>query len=107
MPPWTTPALATRNATARLLASVPLQPYLSPMADPLLDRITVDPDQCHGRPCVRGMRIRVQDVVGMLAAGWTEADILEEWPELEREDMRAALAYAARELDLPAAVAAA
>lgn len=77
------------------------------MSDPLLDRIAVDPDQCHGRPCLRGMRIRVQDVVGMLAAGWSEAEMLEEFPGLEPDDIRAALAYAARELDHPAVMPAA
>ncbi|WP_420471322.1 MULTISPECIES: DUF433 domain-containing protein [unclassified Brevundimonas] len=64
-----------------------------------LDRITVRPDQCGGRPCIRGLRIRVSDVLGMLAAGETPASILEHHPDLEAEDISACLAYAAREVD--------
>jgi uncharacterized protein (DUF433 family) len=60
-----------------------------------LDRITFDPEQCGGRPCIRGMRIRVKDVLEMLAADVSEAQILEDFPDLEREDIRACLQYAA------------
>ena len=60
-----------------------------------LDRITFDPEQCAGRPCIRGMRIRVKDVLEMLAAGASEAQILEDFPDLEKEDIRACLQYAA------------
>lgn len=67
----------------------------------LLDRITINPDQCGGRPCIRGMRIRVQDVLGMLAGGETPERILEEFPFLERDDIAASLVYAARRLDHP------
>ena len=67
----------------------------------LMDRITVNPDQCGGRPCVRGMRIRVIDVLELLAAGASEAEILEDYPYLEREDIAACLRYAARRLDHP------
>ena len=56
-----------------------------------LDRITVDPRQCGGRPCVRGMRIRVSDVLDLLAAGLTHDQVLEELPDLEREDITACL----------------
>lgn len=62
-------------------------------------RITFDPDQCGGRPCIRGMRIRVKDVLDMLAAGATGAEILESYPYLEREDIQASLEYAARQVD--------
>jgi uncharacterized protein (DUF433 family) len=64
-----------------------------------LHRITFNPDQCAGRPCIRGMRIRVKDVLEMLAAGATEAEILESYPYLEREDIQTALEYAARQVD--------
>ena len=64
-----------------------------------LDRITFDPEQCGGRPCIRGMRIRVKDVLEMLAAGETEKQILEDFPYLEAEDIRACLEFAAAEMD--------
>lgn len=54
------------------------------------DRITVDPEQCGGRPCIRGMRIRVSDVLDLFAAGLTAEQILEEMPDLEPEDLEAA-----------------
>lgn len=66
-----------------------------------LDRITFNPDQCGGRPCIRGMRVRVKDVLDMLASGATEGDILGSFPYLEREDIHACLAYAARQVDHP------
>ena len=70
------------------------------MAD-LFDRITLDPDQCGGRPCIRGMRIRVVDVLQLLAAGETPERILADYPYLERDDIAAALRYAARRPDHP------
>lgn len=66
-----------------------------------MQRITFNPDQCGGRPCIRGMRIRVKDVLDMLASGATEAEILESYPYLEREDIQASLEYAARQVDHP------
>ena len=60
-----------------------------------MDRITFDPEQCGGRPCIRGMRIRVKDVLEMLGGGATEAEILTDFPDLEAEDIRACLQYAA------------
>ena len=65
------------------------------------DRITVDPEQCGGRPCIRGMRIRVSDVLDLFASGLTSEQILEEMPDLEREDLAAALQYAAMNIDHP------
>jgi uncharacterized protein (DUF433 family) len=65
----------------------------------LLDRITVHPDQCGGRPCIRGMRIRVSDLLEQLAAGDSRQDILEAFPYLEDEDLTAALFYAAKQTD--------
>lgn len=66
-----------------------------------LDRITIDPQQAGGRPCIRGMRIRVKDVLEQLATGATHAEILEAWPFLEPEDITAALEYAALQSDHP------
>lgn len=64
-----------------------------------LQRITINPNQCGGRPCVRGMRIRVKDVLDMLAGGATQEEILRDFPDLEAEDIRACIAYVARYLD--------
>jgi len=66
-----------------------------------LGRITLDPEQCGGRPCLRGMRIRVQDVLEMLASGAATEDILEDYPYLEKEDILASLEYAAVKSDHP------
>ena len=65
----------------------------------IMERITINPEQCGGRPCVRGMRIRVKDVLDMLAGGATAEEILGDYPDLEAEDIRACLAYASRYLD--------
>ena len=67
----------------------------------LLERITVNPQQCGGRPCVRGMRIRVVDILELLAAGQLPTEIVEELPDLRIDDVRAALLYAARRFDHP------
>ncbi len=75
------------------------------MTQYLSERITVNPKQCGGRPCVRGMRIRVIDVLELFAAGLSNEEILEEMPDLEREDLSAVLQYAARKLDHPLLVA--
>ncbi|HSP63647.1 MAG TPA: DUF433 domain-containing protein [Pyrinomonadaceae bacterium] len=70
-----------------------------------MDRITVNTEQCGGRPCIRGMRIRVIDVLDLFAAGLSADQILEEMPDLEMEDLKVALKvalkYAARKLDHP------
>ncbi len=71
----------------------------------LLRRITVNPKQCGGRPCIRGMRIRVSDILDLFAAGLSSEDILEEMPDLEIEDLKAAFAYASRKLNHPILVA--
>jgi uncharacterized protein (DUF433 family) len=76
------------------------------MSDDLLSRITIEPGKRSGRPCIRGIRITVHDVLGWLAAGETAVSILSYHPDLEAEDIRACLAYAARELDHPVVVAA-
>lgn len=67
----------------------------------LLDRITINPEQCGGRPCIRGMRIRVVDILDLYAAGLNADQILEEMLDLERDDLKAALQYAARKIDHP------
>jgi uncharacterized protein (DUF433 family) len=67
----------------------------------LLDRITVNPKQCGGRACVRGMRIRVVDVLDLFAAGLDAAQILDEMPDLESDDLKACLVYARRRIDHP------
>lgn len=66
-----------------------------------LHRITVNPEICGGRPCIRGMRIRVKDVLDLLAAGATREEILEDFPYLEAEDITAVLQFAARQTDHP------
>lgn len=66
-----------------------------------LVRITVDPVVCGGRPCVRGLRIRVKDVLDLLAAGATREEILADYPYLEAEDIAAVLEFAAKQNDHP------
>lgn len=67
----------------------------------LLSRITINPEQCGGRPCIRGMRIRVMDILDMLAGGMSQEEILADYDELETDDIAAALAYAARAVSHP------
>ena len=62
----------------------------------LLDRITIDPDICHGKPCIRGLRYPVEVILELLAGGATTEDILRDYEDLERDDVLAALAFAAR-----------
>ncbi len=69
------------------------------MSAQLLSRITVEPGKMGGRPCIRRMRIRVMDILDMLADGATRAEILESYPELENDDITAALQYASRAAD--------
>ncbi|MBL9219428.1 MAG: DUF433 domain-containing protein [Opitutaceae bacterium] len=70
-----------------------------------MERITFNPNQCGGRPCIRGMRIRVKDVLDLVAAGIPEAEILADYPDLEADDIKASLEYAAAQLDHPVLVA--
>lgn len=75
-----------------------------PHAMPSLDRITTNPEIMGGKPCIRGMRVTVGTIVGLLAAGHTDEDILQAYPYLEEEDIRQALSYAAwraEEIELP------
>ena len=71
----------------------------------LAERITVDPEQCGGRPCIRGMRIRVSDVLDLLANGLTPEQVVEELPDLELQDVRACLRFASQRFDHPVLVA--
>lgn len=64
-------------------------------------RITTNPEQCGGRPCVRGMRIRVVDILDLLASGLTRQEIIAELPDLELEDIEAAIRYARLKIDHP------
>lgn len=66
-----------------------------------LHRITVRSEQCGGRPCIRGMRMRVQDVLDLLAAGTSRVEILADYPYLEDGDLTAALQFAAKQSDYP------
>jgi len=65
----------------------------------LIERISIEPGKCGGRPCIRGLRIRVKDVLGLLAAGASHQEILEDYPDLEEADILAALTYAAEQSD--------
>lgn len=75
-----------RNATA----SYPMK------ADKLLKRITLSPEICHGKPCIRGLRYPVEFILEMLSGDTTEAELLEDYPDLERADIKAAQTYAVR-----------
>jgi len=101
------------------LAHHPAAPKLPPMDTVLADeviraprasmnrmeRITLNSNQCGGRPCIRGMRIRVKDVLDLVAAGVPEKEILADYPDLEADDIKASLEYAAAQLDHPVLVA--
>lgn len=65
------------------------------------ERITINPNQCGGRPCIRGMRIRVIDILDLLAAGLGFEEIVDELPDLERDDIVAAIQYARQGMDHP------
>jgi uncharacterized protein (DUF433 family) len=78
--------------------------WIGAMSD-LLTKITVNPKQCGGRPCIRGMRIRVSDVLDLFVAGLSAEQILEEMPDLEADDIKASLLYASRKLNHPVLVA--
>jgi uncharacterized protein (DUF433 family) len=65
------------------------------MKSELLDRITIEPGKCGGRPCIRGMRVRVKDILEMLASRVPESEILKDFPYLEPQDIDACLQYAA------------
>jgi uncharacterized protein (DUF433 family) len=97
-----------RKAPARFLVSLPQKPFARPgflhilpdmTPSTLLSRITFNPAQCGGHACIRGMRIRVKDVLDMLAGGADAAEILADFPYLEPDDIRACLEHAATVVD--------
>ena len=65
----------------------------------LAERITIDAEQCGGRPCIRGMRIRVTDVLDLLAGGLTAEQVISELPDVEAKDIQACISFASRRLD--------
>ena len=71
----------------------------------IAERITVDPEQCGGRPCIRGMRIRVVDVLDLLANGLSPREVLEELPDLSEADVTACLRFARQRIDHPVVAA--
>lgn len=71
------------------------------LQDDWRSRITIQPEQCGGRPCIRGMRIRVVDVLNLLASGLSAEQVLEEFPDLEKADIEAVLRYASQKFDHP------
>ena len=91
-----------------MLAFAPSASMVAYGMDAFWQRITMDPGVMHGRPCIRGMRVTVGAIVGLVAAGHSTSEILEAYPYLEEADINAALQYAAwrvqeREIPLPAA----
>ena len=78
--------------------------YTQAMASTVHPRITIEPGKCGGKPCIRGMRIRVIDVLDLLGNGLTPQEVLEELPDLEPEDVRACFQYASRKLNHPVLV---
>jgi len=76
------------------------------MKPSLLDRITIEPGKCSGRPCIRGLRIRVTDILSLLSSGASREEILADYPSLEPDDILAALEYAAGQADHAILVAA-
>lgn len=75
------------------------------MMETLVSRITFNPKQCGGRPCIRGMRIRVTDILQLYSSGLSSEQIIEEMPDLEMDDLKAALIYASKKLDYPVVAA--
>ena len=88
------------NHLNRIAPEAPDSSYDLSMNSNLLNRITFNPAQCGGRPCIRGMRIRVADILELLANGVSDSQILADFPDLERDDIRAALHYAAQRSDI-------
>jgi uncharacterized protein (DUF433 family) len=77
------------------------------MPPPVESRITFNPDQCGGRPCIRGFRLRVTDVLDMLASGASIQEILADYAFLQLEDIHACLRYASARIDHPVLISAA
>jgi uncharacterized protein (DUF433 family) len=92
------------SATTKICKSI--KPLESAMTRNRLARITLEAGICGGRPCIRGYRIRVSDILGLLGSGASHAEILEDYPFLEDEDILAALDYAAIQTNHPILIAA-
>jgi uncharacterized protein (DUF433 family) len=73
-----------------------MSPQQMPNADDLMQRITIDPHICHGKPCIRGLRYPIEILLALLSAGMTVEEILADYEDLEREDIFATLAFATR-----------
>ncbi|MFM7299250.1 MAG: DUF433 domain-containing protein [Planctomycetota bacterium] len=71
------------------------------MDSDLLQRVTIEGGKCGGHPCIRGLRMRVTDVLELLASGASFEEVLADYPKLQREDILAAIAYAARQTSHP------
>lgn len=69
------------------------------MKSSLISRITIEPGKCGGRPCIRGLRIRVSDILSLLGSGASHQEILEDYPQIEELDILASLEYAAAQAD--------
>jgi len=95
-----TPAILKLNRSARVAKSSPLNTNrLNSKGMSYMDRITIEPGKCGGRPCIRGYRLRVKDVLELLANGASWEEILEDYAFLEREDIQACLDFAAAQSD--------
>ncbi len=70
---------------------------------PTTQHITIEPDKCGGKPCIRGIRIRVSDVLGLMARGLSAEQVIDQFPDLRQDDVAACLEYAAQRVDLPPA----
>ncbi|AGA34481.1 protein of unknown function DUF433 [Thioalkalivibrio nitratireducens DSM 14787] len=92
-------AVALVPATVIFYSEVEMDMMVTQVSE--LHRITIDPDVCGGRPCLRGLRIRVKDVLDLLASGASHEEVLQDYPYLEPEDIVAVLEYAARQSDHP------
>lgn len=89
--------------------AIPRSPVHNQAMSPLLQRISIDPGICFGKPCIKGTRLWVSLLLDFLAGGMSEAEILADYPQLTRDDLRAAIAYgaeAARERIIPVPLAA-
>ena len=93
------PQLILKLRQVKLIAEHHLPGHFMDSTTALLSRITQTPGQCGGRPCIRGMRIRVSDILEMLAENVSIVEILEDFPDLERADIQACLLFAARRND--------
>jgi uncharacterized protein (DUF433 family) len=89
----------SKEAGLFLLRSFPFANSIIVDMDELLSRITIDPGKCGGKPCIRGMRMRVSDVLELLGAGAPPEEILRDYPYLEHADILAAIQYAAHQTD--------